>query len=52
MAGLSFLLYVGLPQSKGGNDRTEEKIDYMIKKLDPENAKMFLEEWERKYPKK
>jgi hypothetical protein len=52
VAGLSFLLYVGSPQSKEEHDRTEEKIDFIIKKLDPENAKMLLEEWNRKYPKK
>jgi len=52
VAGLSFLLYVGSPQSKEGQDRQEEKIDFIIKKLEPENAKKLLEEWERKYPKK
>jgi len=52
VAGLSFLLYVGSPQSREEHDRTEEKIDFIIRKLEPENAKKLLEEWDRKYPKK
>ncbi|MEP0824187.1 MAG: hypothetical protein HRF40_01745 [Nitrososphaera sp.] len=51
VAGLSLLLYVGSPQSKEGQDRAEEKIDFLIKKLDPANAQRLLEEWEKKYPK-
>lgn len=52
VAGLSLLWYVGSPQSREEHDRTEEKIDFIIKKLEPENAKKLLEEWDRKYPKK
>jgi hypothetical protein len=52
VAGLSLLWYVGSPQSKEEHDRQEEKIDFSIKKLEPENAKRLLEEWDRKYPKK
>jgi hypothetical protein len=33
VAGLSFLLYVGSPQSKESSERIEEKIDLMMKKL-------------------
>ncbi|MDQ3984669.1 MAG: hypothetical protein M3222_05915 [Thermoproteota archaeon] len=52
VAGLSFLWYVGSPQSKEGNDRQEEKLDLLIRKIDPSNAKKLLEELEKKYPKK
>ncbi|HEX7031471.1 MAG TPA: DUF6766 family protein [Nitrososphaera sp.] len=52
VAGLAILLYVGSPQSKEEHDRTEEKIDFIIKKLEPESAQQLLEEWDRKYPKK
>ena len=52
VAGLSFLWYVGSPQSKEEHDRQEEKLDYLIKKLDPQNAQKILEEMEQKYPKK
>lgn len=52
VAGLSLLWYIGSPQSREEHDRTEEKIDFIMKKLDPENAKKMLEELEEKYPKK
>jgi hypothetical protein len=51
VAGLAFLLYVGSPQSKEGDDRKEEKLDYIIEKLDPENYQKLLSEWDKKYPK-
>ena len=51
VAGLSFLLYIGSPQSKEGDERKEEKLDFIIEKLDPENATRLLKEWETRYPK-
>jgi hypothetical protein len=51
VAGLSFLLYIGSPQSMEGDDRKEEKLDYIIEKLDPENYRKLLKDWELKYPK-
>ena len=51
VAGLSFLWYVGSPDSKEGDERKEEKIDYILKKVDPENYDKLLKEWEQKYPK-
>jgi hypothetical protein len=52
VAGLAFLWYVGSPQSKEGDDRKEEKLDYIIRKIDPENYESLMKEWEDKYPKK
>jgi len=52
VAGLSFLWYVVSPQSKEGNDRQEEKLDLLIRKIDPSNGEKLLEELEKKYPKK
>ena len=52
VAGLSFLWYVGSPTSKEGEDRKEEKLDYIISKLDPENYNKMIKEWEEKYSKK
>jgi hypothetical protein len=49
--GLALLWYVGSPQSKEEHDRTEEKIDFIIKKLES-NARKLLEEWDRKYSNK
>ena len=37
VAGLSFLLYVGSPQSKVSSERIEEKIDLIMKKLQERN---------------
>jgi hypothetical protein len=52
VAGLSFLLYIGSPQSKESEDRLEEKIDHMVEKLDPQNPRKLMAELEQKYPKK
>jgi hypothetical protein len=52
VAGLSFLYYIGSSQSKEGEDRKEEKLDFIIKSLDPDNAPQLLKDWEEKYPKK
>jgi hypothetical protein len=37
VAGLSFLLYVGSPQSKESSERLEQKIDLIMKKLQEQN---------------
>jgi hypothetical protein len=51
VAGLSFLFYTGSPSSKEGDERKEEKLDYIIKHLTPDQAQAVLSELERKYPK-
>jgi hypothetical protein len=51
VAGLAFLWYAGSPQSKEGDDRKEEKLDYLIKKLDPDNYSQLMKQWNEKYPK-
>jgi hypothetical protein len=51
VAGLAILLYVGSPQSKESEERLEEKMDHIIRKIDPENASKLLKDWESKYPK-
>lgn len=52
VAGLAFLLYVGSPQSKEGEDRKEAKLDAILKKLDPEYGDELIKDLEKKYPKK
>lgn len=52
VAGLAYLLYIGSPQSREGDERKEEKLDYIIQKLDPGNYERLIREWEEKYPKK
>jgi hypothetical protein len=51
VGGLSFLLYVGSPQSKESGERIEAKLDLLVKSLSPEQAKRLLAEIEEKYPK-
>ena len=52
VGGLAFLWAVASPQSKTESDRHEEKLDLIIQKLDPQNAKKLLQDLEAKYPKK
>jgi hypothetical protein len=52
VAGLSFLLYVGSPQSKEGDDRKEAKIDTILKLLEPEQAQSIIRHLDEKYPRK
>lgn len=52
VAGLTFLWYIGSPQSKEEEDRNQEMLEWIIKKLDPQQAEEFLKEMEEKYPKK
>jgi hypothetical protein len=51
VAGLSFLWYVGSPQSKEGDDRKEEKLDAILRALDLQKAEAILVQLEKKYPK-
>jgi hypothetical protein len=52
VAGLSFLLYAGSPQSKEGDERMEAKLDHILKTMDPENSNKLMRELEQKFPKK
>lgn len=51
VAGLAILLHVGSPQSKEGDERKEEKIDYIIKQLDPANYEKLMKSFDEKFPK-
>jgi hypothetical protein len=52
VGALSFLLYVGSPQSKEGDERKEEKLDLILKALHPDHAEKIIRELDRKYPRK
>ncbi|MES2471141.1 MAG: DUF6766 family protein [Patescibacteria group bacterium] len=52
VAGLAFLFYLGSPQSKEGDDRKEEKLDMILKKLDPKDAEDIIKKLDKKYPRK
>jgi SNF2 family DNA or RNA helicase len=52
VVGLTVLLYVGSPQSKEAEDRTEEILKEIIRKVEPKEAEKFLAELEQKFPSK
>jgi hypothetical protein len=52
VVGLSLLWYIGSSQSKEADDRLEEKIDLLIRRLDSENGKQLIQELDKKYPRK
>ena len=52
VAGLTFLWYVGSPQSKEEEERNSEMLQWLVRKMDPKNAEEFLSEIDNKYPKK
>lgn len=52
VAGLSFLWYVGSPQSKEGDDRKEEKLDAILRQLNYKEGEKIIAALDRKYPKK
>jgi Domain of unknown function (DUF6766) len=51
VAGLAWLLHVGSPQSKEGDDRKEEKLDRILAAVD-KNAEEVIRNLDRKYPRK
>ena len=51
VAGLAYLLYIGSPQSREGDDRKEALLEHIVRKVDPEGDKK-IKELEKQYPKK
>src|ERR687889_471488 len=49
VGGLSFLWYIGSPQSKEEEERNQEMLQWIVKKLDPQKSEEFLKEMEEKY---
>jgi hypothetical protein len=52
VGGLAFLLFVGSPQSKEGDDRREEKLDAILRRVDASTAESVIAELDRRYPRK
>jgi hypothetical protein len=48
--GLTYFLYVGAPQSKEEDDRLEDKLDAILRKVDPKGADALIRRLEEKYP--
>jgi hypothetical protein len=49
VGGLAILLHVGSPQSKEGNDRQEEKLDAILRKVDPDRGDQIIAELDRRF---
>lgn len=52
VGGLSLLLYIGSPESKEGDERKEEKLDLILKRISPDEADNLIKELDIKYPRK
>jgi hypothetical protein len=48
--GLTYFLYVGSPQSKEEDDRLEEKLDAILRKVDPAHADQLIQHLNQRYP--
>jgi hypothetical protein len=48
--GLTYFLYVGSPQSKEEDDRMEDKLDAILKRLDPQGADALIRQLDERYP--
>jgi hypothetical protein len=49
VGGLAYLLYVGSPQSKEGDERKEAKLDLILKRLDPDHADSDIKKLDQKF---
>jgi hypothetical protein len=47
--GLALFLHLGSPQSKGGRDRVEERIDAILRHVDPTNGDRTIAQLDRKF---
>jgi hypothetical protein len=51
VAGLAFLLHVGSPQSKEGDERKEEKLDEILRAVRGTDAEKIIQTLDRRFPK-
>jgi hypothetical protein len=49
VAGLAYLLYLDSPQSKEGDERKEEKLDEILKQVNPKEAEAIIKKLDQKY---
>lgn len=49
VGGLAFLLFLGSPQSKEGDDRVEAKIDEILRRIAPAEAERLISEIDEDY---
>lgn len=51
VAGLAFLLHIGSPQSKEGDERKEEKLDKILQAVAPHEAARILADLDQRFPR-
>lgn len=49
VGGLAFLLYVGSPQSREGDERKEAKLDAILRAVAPKDADRIIHEFDRQH---
>ena len=49
---LTYLYYAGSPMAGGSDQRLEEKVDAILRKVHPDEAEKVIQNLERLYPKK
>ena len=52
VAGLAFLLHLGSPQSKEGDERKEEKLDRILQAVNAKEANRIIGDLDAKYPRR
>jgi hypothetical protein len=52
VGGLALFLYIGSPQSREGDERKEEKLDAILRRLDPRDGERLIAELDEKYPRR
>jgi hypothetical protein len=54
VVALTYLWYIGSPQSKEEEEeeRNQEMLEWIMKRIDRQKAEEFMQELEQKYPKK
>jgi F0F1-type ATP synthase membrane subunit a len=52
VVALTYLWYIGSPQSKEEEERNQEMLEWIMKNIDRQKAEEFMLELEQKYPKK
>jgi hypothetical protein len=52
VAGLAYLLYVGSPQSREGEERNDALLEHILRKVDPDHGEAIIRELEARYPKR
>lgn len=50
VAGLAWLYFAGSPQSRGDDERMEEKLDALLRSLTPDSAEAVIRDLDTRFP--